>query len=352
MTAAAPVVLGSLREKDFIASVLGRFATTAREHEFEDCMVVPVGDEVVVLNVDHPSYIRGRFRSLDDYRFYGRWAAAGTCGDVISMGVRPSGFAVDLSAPPSMQVDAVQAIYEGISDVLQTYGATLMGGNLDSGPLEIVGVAWGVGTPGRLVRRSGARPGDRIVVTCDLGVGWAGYLMNHHDLRERVPRHLVIEADGYSDRAQVAAEPILECAAAGYFTSGMDLSDGLIEFCTTIARRNDGVGVCLDESLLGDHPLLRSVGELLGIRPGLLALDPGYDFPYAHGYTVRDDDLEAVLDVFKRHDATCRAVGFVTEGGDTVLQSGGGLVALPEFWSDQLESRSAVDIWSEVVAGL
>jgi hypothetical protein len=47
---------------------------------FEDCIVIEgIGGHDVALNVVR----QGAFESLDDYRFYGQWVAAGVCGDVI-----------------------------------------------------------------------------------------------------------------------------------------------------------------------------------------------------------------------------------------------------------------------------
>ncbi|MFF4803833.1 AIR synthase related protein [Streptomyces sp. NPDC001351] len=175
MTPAATTI-GDLPEKEFISSVLAQFAETAERDKFEDRLVIELGSDppdrpVVVLNVDHPSYVRGEFRDLADYRFYGRWVAAATGRDVISMGVRPAGFAVALSAPLDLEITKVEAIYEGLREVLDDYGARLSGGNVDANALEMVGIAWGVGRHDRLVRRGGAAVGGRILVTCDLGRG-------------------------------------------------------------------------------------------------------------------------------------------------------------------------------------
>ncbi len=345
--------VADLPEKDFISTVLSKFAATADLGQFEDCVIVEVGGTrpdraVVVINVDHPSYVRGVFRDLDDYRFYGRWVAAATCGDVISMGVRPTGFAVDLSTPLDLEVVKVEAIYEGLSAVLADYGAMFMGGNVDTNALELVGVAWGVGRLDRLVRRGGAGAGDRILVTCELGRGWAGRLMNHYGLRDQVDPELVAGADSYNNHARVAIEPILECVDLGYVTSGMDLSDGALEFCHTIKDRN-GLGVEIDEAALGGHPLMRRVGELLGVRPALLALEPGYDFPYAHGYTIRADAIDDAVEVFRRHGQPTTVLGIVVDGSDVTL----GRSAAPEFWSDQTDAGDdRIQRWRKAVAVL
>lgn len=346
--------VGEMPEKQFIAEVLSRYALTAATNEFEDCIIIELGGgptaPAVVLNVDHPSYTRKAFRDLDDYRFYGRWAAAGVCGDVISMGVRPSGFAIDLSVPLELEVEQVEAIYEGVTEVLSRYGARLMGGNLDANRLEIVGVAWGIGRLDRLVRRRGARAGDIVVATCNLGVGWAAYLADRRELLGRLPPELAELARTYKDHTFAPIEPILELAEAGVWTSGMDLSDGLIEFLFTIAQRN-GLGVEVDERALGHHALIEQVGALVGARPAAFALDPGYDFPFAHGYTAPASARARIEETFRRHGAEALVVAEVVAEPGVRLRRAAGAIELPAFWSDQTDSGAArVERWFQRIA--
>lgn len=347
-----------LDEKDFITSVLSRYADTARYESFEDCVVIELGGTaadrpVLVLNVDHPSFTRPRFTGPGDYRFYGRWVAAATCSDVICMGVRPIGFAVDLAVPLELPVVSVEAIYDGMAELLTSYGTALRGGNVDANDLELVGVAWGLGRHDRLIRRQGAAAGDAVIATCDLGRGWSRYLLQRLNLTESVPASLWAEADGYADQVRTPIEPILRCADSAAFSSGMDLSDGVLEFCHTIAGRN-GLGVEVIEHGLGSHPLVSVTAELLGVRPAMMAMDPGYDFPYSHGYTVPEHRLAEVSAMFAEHGQPMTVVGRVTdEPGVRLRRLDDTAVELPMFWSDQTDTGgSRVDRWMRMARQL
>jgi thiamine-monophosphate kinase len=350
--------VGDIPEKTFITEVLSRFAPTAVADQFEDCMILDVGrgDEsrvATVLNVDHPSYTRSSLRDLDDYRFYGRWAAAGVCGDVISMGVRPQGFALDLSLPHTIEVCQVEAVMEGITQVLDRYGARLIGGNVDLSTLEIVGVAWGQAPLDQLVRRGGAEAGDIVVATCVLGVGWSAFLADEFNLLGSLPPALASVANDYKIETYAPIEPILEIANTGIWTSGMDLSDGPIEFLYTIAERN-GLGVLVDEEALGHHPLIRAVAERLDVPASALALEPGYDFPFSHGYTAGAEDRGDIERVFARHGTTCLVLGEVTPGSRVELKrSDGSRWEIPRYWSDQADTKERrIQRWQQIASEL
>ncbi|KJD45530.1 hypothetical protein QD47_11020 [Paenibacillus terrae] len=69
-------------------------------------------------SIDHPSYIKRKLTLEENLKFYGRWAAACTCGDVLAMGATPKGFSLDLSAPLETEVSDIEAIMEGVQQTL------------------------------------------------------------------------------------------------------------------------------------------------------------------------------------------------------------------------------------------
>src|SRR5260370_468999 len=176
--------IGDLGEKEFLSKILGTVALTAKREMFDDCVVIDLTKLVgvadlpyIVYSLDHPSFIRHALDNVSAHRFYGRWLAAVTCNDVVAMGGRCRGFALDLSAPLSTGIDDIHELISGIREILDDYGAVYEGGNFDASALETVGFAWGVVQRHALVRRQGARPGDLIVVTGILGQGWVEYLV-------------------------------------------------------------------------------------------------------------------------------------------------------------------------------
>ena len=109
---------------------------------------------------------------VDDPRTYGEIAAANALSDVFAMGGRVL-FALSVAAiPESMPMDAFRAILDGAAAKVHEAGGVLAGGHTIRDPEPKYGLAViGVAQPDRLLRKGGARPGDRLLLTKPLGTG-------------------------------------------------------------------------------------------------------------------------------------------------------------------------------------
>jgi selenide,water dikinase len=109
---------------------------------------------------------------VDDPATFGAIAAANALSDVFAMGGRVL-FALSIAAfPEDFPREAFEAILAGASAAVREAGGTIAGGHTirDAEPkygLAVIGVAH----PDRLLRKGGARPGDRLVLTKPLGTG-------------------------------------------------------------------------------------------------------------------------------------------------------------------------------------
>ena len=109
---------------------------------------------------------------VDDPGTFGEIAAANALGDVFAMGGRVL-FALSIAAfPEELPRDTLAAVFAGAQSKVREAGGTLAGGHTirDAEPkygLAVVGAAH----PDRLLRKGGAQPGDRVVLTKRLGTG-------------------------------------------------------------------------------------------------------------------------------------------------------------------------------------
>src|SRR6476661_8779564 len=109
---------------------------------------------------------------VDDPRTFGEIAAANALSDVFAMGGRVL-FALSIAAfPEELPREVMTDIFAGASSKVREAGGTLAGGHTirDQEPkygLAVIGVAH----PDKLLRKGGARPGDRLVLTKPLGTG-------------------------------------------------------------------------------------------------------------------------------------------------------------------------------------
>jgi thiamin-phosphate kinase len=358
--------LMNFREKQFIEEVLGPLAKTASREDFEDAVILDLAEltglddaPFLVYSMDQPSFVRHADQSLDAFRFYGRWIAGVTCNDVIAMGGRCRGFSLALAAPPETEVANVRSLVLGINDVLERYGASYEGGNLDSSDLATVGFAWGLAPRNGIVRRSGARPGDYIAVTGGLGLGWLEYQLRKNALTERIAPADKATFLQYKAMPIGCASAVADVAERGWFTSGMDLSDGLVEFLYTIMSRND-VGCEVDATALPVPAAARrnfqllasidpSVVAVLRSMPELLALEPGYDSPLRHAFTVRPDAVQDAQIAFLRHGSMLHVIGEVIRERTVLLRRGDTRTEIPPFWDDQFRQESNFAAWTKFV---
>jgi len=109
---------------------------------------------------------------VDDPYAYGAIAAANALSDLYAMGARPF-MALNVAAlPTDLPVEITQEIFRGGAEKVREAGAVVAGGHTVRDPEPKYGlVALGMCAVERLMKKSGARPGDGIVLTKPLGTG-------------------------------------------------------------------------------------------------------------------------------------------------------------------------------------
>ncbi len=109
---------------------------------------------------------------VDDPADFGAIAAANACSDVFAMGGRVV-LAINIAAfPEHFPRDAIATIFDSAARVVAEAGGTVAGGHTIRNPEPVFGLAvQGLVDPQRVFRKSGARPGDAVVLSKPLGTG-------------------------------------------------------------------------------------------------------------------------------------------------------------------------------------
>ena len=117
----------------------------------------------------------------------GRKALAANLSDLAAMAARPLAGVVALALPRQGGMDLAVALYEGMLPLAEQYDLAIAGGDTNSwdGPLAISITLLGAVTGRGPLRRGGARPGDRILVTGSFG---GSILGRHLDFEPRSAR--------------------------------------------------------------------------------------------------------------------------------------------------------------------
>lgn len=200
-----------------------------------------------------------QFRAfIDDPYVFGQIAAHHALGDLYAMGARPHS-ALALATVPfapaaKMEADLFQML-DGANRVLRKAGATLIGGHSAEGAELMLGLSVnGLADAGRLLRKSGLRPGDRLILTRPIGTG----AIFAADMRYRARARWVEAALAQMTQpAQAAAALLLAHGAAGCTdVTGFGLAGHLLEMA-----EGSGVDIEID---LASVPLLNGAAELIG----------------------------------------------------------------------------------------
>ncbi|MGZ4144136.1 MAG: thiamine-phosphate kinase, partial [Actinomycetota bacterium] len=146
-------------------------------------LIVPPGDDAAVMRVPEQLVVttdllvEGRhfdlaFSSPADV---GYKALTVNVSDIAAMGGRPLYALIALGAPSATLVTVMEELYDGVSEAARAHGVTVAGGDTVGADQLIVSVALlGEAGEGGIVRRKGARPGDLLCVTGELGGASAG----------------------------------------------------------------------------------------------------------------------------------------------------------------------------------
>ena len=262
------IPLGRGPEFDRIRAIARRLGAHAAELG-DDCALVDVGGTTLALSTDV---------SVEGVHFQRAWlspqevgwrATAAALSDLAGMGASALGVLAALVVPPVEKPALFAALMEGVGAATASSGGKVLGGDLSRGEALSLTITV-VGTAERPVPRRGARVGDRLWVTGQLGgaraalEAWKGGRTPAPGARERF------------------AKPVPQLQAGQWLarqgaTAMLDLSDGLAGDAAHLAAASK-VGLVVDIGALPLHPDVLREAFAVGETPGVFAARGGEDF--------------------------------------------------------------------------
>src|ERR1700746_223209 len=157
-------------EDSLIARYFRPIATDAGAFNLEDdaAIIAPSGEDIVVTT---DAIVEGvHFLPDDPPDTVARKALRVNLSDLAAKGASPAGFVLTL-ALRSADDAWLTAFARGLGEDAGLFGCPLLGGDTVStpGPLTVSISAFGRVPAGKMVHRSGARPGDRVMVSGTIG---------------------------------------------------------------------------------------------------------------------------------------------------------------------------------------
>jgi len=287
------------------------------------------GDRLLIVTTD--LLVEGTHFRIDliDPYLLGWKSVAVNVSDIAAMGGEPIYSFVSIGLP-DVEVSVVERIYEGMYDVSAAFGSAIAGGDTVGSERVVINVTQ-LGTVERelAAKRSGAKPGDAIIVTNAVGDSRAGLeLLLRLGLDEArrvapalVERHLKPEPRVTEARAAVLT---------GKVRSMMDLSDGVSADLPKLCAAS-GVGARVYADTIPISPDTHIAAARLDADAVALAVSGGEDYELL--LTCDPRDGESVISAISATGSTAKAIGEIVDG-DVVrlVDSTGNEQPMPESW--------------------
>ena len=315
-------------EDDLIARYFKPLATDPGAFGLvDDAAILKAQGEDIVVTTD--AVVAGvHFLPDDPPDTVARKALRVNLSDLAAKGATPAGFVLTLALPRADE-SWLAAFARGLGEDATQYGCPLLGGDTVStpGPLMISITAFGRVPAGTMVHRSGARPGDRVMVTGTIGDATLGLdllrggavaaaladdLASRDVLvgRYRVPQPRNALARGVRDHASAA----------------MDISDGLAGDLAKLCAAS-GVSAEIDAPRVPTSPVAAAL--LASGVTGIEALVSGGD-DYELLCTVAEAHCERLADAARSAGVALTAIGRIVaaSGAPRFLDAQGRVIAL------------------------
>ena len=221
--------------------------------------------------------------------------------DIYAMNAFPRQITVSIAISNRFSVEALEELYAGIRAACDVYKVDLVGGDTSSSPkgLTISITAVGQCEKELLTYRNGARPGDLICITGDLGAAYLGLQLLEREKRiwqEHPDVQPDLENQKYVVGRQLKPEARRDMIEAfrknGLKPTAMiDISDGLASDLFHICKQS-GTGALIEESGVPIHPDAQLLALKFKLDPITCALNGGEDYELL--FTIDPKDVEKV----------------------------------------------------------
>ena len=268
--------------------LIARLAKMAQNAKDKDAvawqqLIIGIGDDAAAYFANNEIQLATVDSLVQDVHFslsYMSWQELGcksiavNLSDIAAMGGFPRYALVSLGLPPDTEVENVIELYRGMFDIAGKFGLAIVGGDTVSSPVVFVSVTV-IGSAGDrkrgMLRRSAAKPGDKIAVTNSLGASAGGLKMLQKNLKfarkyAKQLRQAHLLPNPRVSEGQLLVENGVKC--------GMDVSDGLIGDLAHICAESK-VGARINVDLVPVSPAAAACFGELGLE---MALTGGEDY--------------------------------------------------------------------------
>ena len=247
--------------------------------------------------------------------------------DVYAMNASPAQITMSVAFSNRFSVEALTEFYDGVYAACDKYNVDLVGGDTTSSQKGFIICVTAIGevAPNKFVTRSGAKKGDLICVSGELGAAFLGLTLLERE------KKIFLETKGVQPDLEnqdyivgrllkpEARKDIIDFFAEKQImpTAMIDISDGLSSELLHICKQSD-VGCVLYEEKIPVNEMARQFAYKLELDPTACALSGGEDYELL--FTIDQKDFDAI----SMNTDIC-IVGHISEkdAGSVIITKGG-----------------------------
>lgn len=341
-----------MAEKRTELSTLGEFGLISRISEnfinIQEGTKLGIGDDAALIDIPEGEQLVVSTDMLAEgihfdlsftpIHLLGYKAVTVNLSDIAAMNAIPRQILVSIALSNRFSLEAIDALYDGIKQACKEYNVDLVGGDTTTSRAGLIISVTAIGSQkeDKIVKRSGAKNGDLICVSGDLGAAYMGLqiLSREKKVFEVDPdmQPELKEDHAYLIQRQLKTEArtdlVYEFEERRILpTSMMDVSDGLGSELLHIAKQSN-VGLHIFQDKLPIDNLTRLAASDFGLSPVTCAMNGGEDYELL--FTVSQSDYEKVNQM---EDVSI--IGVVREasaGKKLVLNSGQSVDIVAQGW--------------------
>ena len=318
------MLVKDIGEFNLIKRLSSKFINTKRH------VIAGIGDDSAVLNssgnrlqlVTTDMLVENvHFRLSTATPFQIGWKSlAVNISDIAAMGGEPTYAFISIGLPKDTAVNLVDDIYLGIYEIADKYSVDVVGGDTVSSPQLIINIALlGEVEPESYKLRSGAKEGDYIFITGDVGGSSAGL--------EILERKLPIKG---TDKHLMPIPRVIEgrlLSQSGCVNAMIDVSDGVSSEIYHICEQSrTGAKIFMKDIPLSDNTY--KVAEIINKSPYDFALYGGEDYELL--FTCRPDSAGYIKELIQKNCSTpITCIGYITDSSCALTIENENGVSLP-----------------------
>ena len=249
--------------------------------------------------------------------------------DVYAMNATPTQITMSIALSNRVSLEALNEFYDGVYAACDKYQVDLVGGDTTSSQKGFIISVTAIGevSPGKYVTRGGAKKGDLICVSGDLGGAFLGLTLLERE------KKIFLETKGVQPDLEnqdyivgrilkpEARREIIEFFAEQEImpTSMIDISDGLSSEILHICKQSE-VGCLLYEEKIPVNEQSRLYAYKLEMDPTACALSGGEDYELL--FTIDQKDYEKIaangqISIVGHISEKEKGTNIITKGGNT-----------------------------------